>query len=65
MLLWGRLSTCGGLSTRLAGFCTLVGRRVDWVPLGPPQADSLPHEFRRISDAGKTKWHCALMRAGR
>jgi MFS family permease len=54
-LMWGRLATCGGLSTRLGGIGTLVGRRVD----NPPQADSLPHKFRSISDTGKTKWHCA------
>jgi hypothetical protein len=31
-LMWGRLSTCGGLSTRLGGLGRLVGRRVDGVP---------------------------------
>jgi hypothetical protein len=37
------------LSTRLGGFGTLVGRRV----ANPPQADSLPHKFRSVSDTGK------------
>jgi hypothetical protein len=37
--MWGRLLTCGGLSTRLGGFCTLVGRPIN----NRPQVANLPH----------------------
>jgi len=39
MLMWGRLSACGGFSTRLVGTGTEPPRRVE----NPPQAESLPH----------------------
>jgi len=39
MLMWGRLSTCGGLVTRLGGICTLVCRP----STTRPQVDNLPH----------------------
>jgi len=36
---WGRLSACGGLTTRLGGICILVGRPID----NRPQVANLPH----------------------
>jgi len=43
---------CGRLSIGLPTSMQMPTRRVD----NPPQADSLPHEFRSISNAGKSKW---------
>src|SRR5580704_5149344 len=32
-------------------------------PGGPAQTRGLPHDFKPIPILGKTKWHCALVRA--
>jgi hypothetical protein len=49
--MWGRLATCGGLSTRLGGNCTLVGRP----STTRPQDTILPHKFCSIPTIGKIK----------
>jgi hypothetical protein len=51
--MWGRLATCGRLSIGLPTSMQMPTRRVD----NPPQADSLPHEFRTISNAAKSMRH--------
>jgi hypothetical protein len=50
--MWGRLATCGGLSTRLGGSGTLVDRPIEIGRRMP----SCPTKLHTVSSIGQTTW---------